>query len=292
MYELFFKEKYAWVERETPFSFAKHTTIGCGGRSEIAFYPQSVEQLLTLVRRLRADGVPFYTLGNGSNLLPSEGVIRKIVVCTKKMTYEPNESLFFPVGISSAKLLSHCRQMQKSGCEFLEGIPCTLGGALFMNAGVSGRYIAEIVRSVTVYAEGKVQTLSVADCGYAYKRSVFMQNDAVILGATLDLIDSDAKTIDGLRNGYRKKRARLPKGKSMGCVFKNPDGQVAGKLIEGAGLKGLRVGGAKISELHANFILNDRGASVSDIRALIGIVKRAVYAQYRVRLEEEIRYIT
>ncbi len=292
MCELFFKEKYAWVEKETPFFFSRHSSIGCGGQSRIAFYPKSVEELLTLAQYLRADGAPFYTVGNCTNVLPDEGVIDRAIVCTKKMQCSSNGETFFPVGISSGKLLNLCKQMQKSGCEFLEGIPCTLGGALFMNAGVSGRYIADLVHSVTAYVDGRVQTFSLSDCHYAYKKSVFMENNAVILGAHLALTDSDAQTIDALRRSYRKKRAHLPKGKSMGCVFKNPEGEIAGKLIEGAGLKGLRVGGAKVSELHANFILNDKGASVSDIRALIGIIKRAVYAQYKIRLEEEIRYLT
>ncbi len=292
MCELFFKEKYAWLEQETPFSFSKRSSIGCGGVSSVAFYPKTVEEMLTLVRKLQADGVGFYTVGNLTNVLPSEGKIQKAVICTKKMQGAQTDGLFFPAGISSAKLLARCKELQKSGGEFLEGIPCTLGGALFMNAGVSGRYISEIVESVTVYRAGKVEVLPVDECGYAYKKSVFMKGDAVILGAKLLLKDSDTQTIENLRAEYKKKRSHLPKGKSMGCVFKNPEGKVAGKLIEGAGLKGLRVGGAKVSELHANFILNDKNATASDIRALIGIIKQAVFAQYRVRLEEEIQYLT
>ncbi|MBP3433868.1 MAG: hypothetical protein J6K50_01205, partial [Clostridia bacterium] len=172
-----------------------------------------------------------------------------------------------------------------------EGIPCTLGGALYMNAGVGGAYIGDIVESVTVLRSGQILTLPKAECGYAYKKSVFMQNDDLIVGAALRLTEASETEIEERTAYYAAKRAHLPKGKSMGCVFKNPEGLVAGKLVEGAGLKGFRVGGARVSEKHANFILNDKNATSAQIRSLIGIVKNAVFAQYKIRLEEEIRYL-
>ena len=183
------------------------------------------------------------------------------------------------------------KNMKKSGAEFLAGVPCTLGGALYMNAGAAGVYISEIVESVTVLRGEDIVTLPVTECGYAYKTSVFMQNNDVILGAKLRLADSDTEKVEKEINRFLERRAHLPKGKSMGCVFKNPDGIAAGKLIENAGLKGLRVGGAKVSEEHANFIINDHRATSGQIRMLIGIVKNAVFAQYRIRLKEEIRYL-
>ncbi len=292
MSEFFLGEEYARWERVTPFSFSAHSSIGCGGRSNVGFYPKNEEELLAIAQCLQKDNVPFYTLGNLTNVLPNEGKIKKAVVCTKKMREKREDTMFFSAGISSAKLLAYCKENGKSGAEFLEGIPCTLGGALFMNAGVSGRYIAELVKSVRVYHAGKVYELSVQECKYAYKKSVFMETDCVILGATLSFVDSDKERVQAETIGYRKRRAHLPKGKSMGCVFKNPEGLIAGKLIEGARMKGFRVGGAKVSETHANFILNDKGCTASDIRTLIEVIKRAVYAQYQVRLEEEIQYLT
>ncbi len=290
MQQLFFKEKYTHFDRETPFDFSSHSSIGCGGKAEIVFYPNSVKELIGLLKNLDEDKIPFYIVGNLTNVLPSEGKINRAIVCTKKMRGVENG--FFPAGISSSKLLSVCERVGLSGAEFLEGIPCTLGGALFMNAGVGGRYIAEIVESVTVYQDGKVVVLPVSECGYSYKKSVFLDGNSVILGAKLTLVDADNEWIANERNRYKQRRAHLPKGKSMGCVFKNPDGYVAGKLIEGAGLKGLRIGGAKISETHGNFIINDRSATASDVRTLIDLIKKAVFAQYKIRLEEEIRYIT
>jgi UDP-N-acetylmuramate dehydrogenase len=118
-----------------------------------------------------------------------------------------------------------------------------------------------------------------------------MRNGWTILGAYLRLEQCSATEIEERLQYYTQRRGHLPKGKSMGCVFKNPDGVSAGKLIEGAGLKGLRIGGAVVSDIHANFILNDKGATSQQIKTLIGIIKNAVFAQYRIKLEEEIRYL-
>ncbi|MBR2023164.1 MAG: UDP-N-acetylmuramate dehydrogenase, partial [Clostridia bacterium] len=199
--------------------------------------------------------------------------------------------IFAQAGVSSAKLLRFCEHVCKTGAEFLEGIPCTIGGALYMNAGVAGAYIGDIVRFVKVYYRGKVSILSVEDCKYAYKSSVFMQDDFLILGAKLSLLDATKTEILEKKATYKARRAHLPKGKSMGCVFKNPQGISAGKWIEGAGLKGLRIGGAKISEEHANFIINENNATTADVKQLISVIKNAVRIQYGVELQEEIRYL-
>jgi len=291
LYELFFNEKYQGFDRETPFDFSRRSSIGCGGKAALAFYPKTVEELAFLARELSMDGIPFYTLGNLTNVLPCEGAIDKAIVCTRKMRLETNESRFFSVGVSATALLALCQRQGLSGAEFLAGIPCTLGGALYMNAGVSGRYIAEIVDSVRVLYRGKITTLSQQDCRFSYKKSVFMDEDCVLLGATLRLVDSTQSQIRENVETYQRRRAHLPKGKSMGCVFKNPKGFSAGALIERTGLKGLRIGGAKISEEHANFIINDKNATAREITSLITMIKNAVYAQYGILLEEEIRYL-
>ena len=160
-----------------------------------------------------------------------------------------------------------------------------------MNAGAGGVYINEIVESVLVYQKGKTRILSVRDCVYSYKHSIFMENGMVVLGAALRLTNATDKEIAEKENFFKARRAHLPKGKSMGCVFKNPAGYSAGELIEKSGLKGLRVGGAVVSDEHANFIINDGGASAEDIKALITIIQSAVLSQYKIQLEEEIRYI-
>lgn len=287
------KYDYEDFEIEKPFDFTRHSTIGCGGCAKIAFYPHSEAELKDLVSRLKEDGKQWITVGNLSNVLPPDEGTEKIVICTKKMTaLEIKEDrAYVEAGITSGALLRALKQAGLSGAEFLIGIPCTLGGALYMNAGAGGKYIAELVESVRVYRGSETLTLPVRACDYSYKHSAFMQTDDVILGAALRLEKSEKVTIAEREKAWLQRRVRLPKGKSMGCVFKNPQGLAAGELIDKAGLKGLRIGGAKVSEEHANFIVNDKMATAKEIGILIKLIKNAVLAQYGVLLEEEIRYL-
>lgn len=285
-------KKNAFWERfglTQPFSLSQNSTIGCGGIAQTAFYPTTLVDTIELLSALHEKGIPFYVVGCMSNVLPSDEYSNRVFVCTKKLT--GIEDNFYLSGMTGAKLLTHCKNARLGGLEFLEGIPCTLGGALFMNAGVQGAYIGDLVESVTIWQNKRVYTLTQSECAYAYKSSVFMQNDSVILGAKLRLGKSDLPKIESELAKYRCRRAHLPKGKSMGCVFKNPQGEYAGKLIEGAGLKGYTLGGACISEVHANFIINKANATAKEIKSLITLIKNAVYAQYKILLEEEIRYL-
>ena len=280
-------------EKEIPFSFRNHATIGCGGTAREGYFPLTEQDLTDLTVSLIQSKTPYVVLGNLSNVLPSDGVMDKVVICTKKFqTYAFDDTgIYVSAGLSVGTLLRACEEQGRTGAEFLVGIPCTLGGAIYMNAGVADAYIAELVQYVKVLYKGKVLTLNANECRYGYKNSVFMQDDFVILGAKLKLDYADVNVIRDKKTLYKTRRKHLPKGRSMGCVFKNPQGQIAGKLIEGAGLKGLRVGGAKVSEEHANFIINDGCATSAHIRELIGIMKGAVEKQYDVQLQEEIRYI-
>lgn len=280
-------------EKEIPFSFRNHATIGCGGSARIGYYPASENDLTELVTLLNETKTPYVVVGNMSNVLPPDGFTDKAVVCTKKCReYVFDETgVYVSAGLSTGALLRACEQQAQTGLEFLEGIPCTLGGALYMNAGVSGGYIAERVQYVKALYKGKTLLLGVNDCQYAYKSSVFMQEDFLVLGAKLKLDTASTQEIRQKRDVYKARRKHLPKGKSMGCVFKNPQGQVAGRLIEGAGLKGLRIGGAKVAEEHANFIINEGCATSAHVRELIGIMRGAVEKQYGILLQEEIRYL-
>lgn len=284
---------YEAFPQEIPFSFSKHSTIGCGGNANRAFYPKNATQLTNLLAKLQEDKIPYQVLGCGSNVLPSDEDFDGVVVSTKDVNAMllTENGVFAYAGVTSAALLRFCKMNLYTGVEFLQGIPCTLGGALFMNAGVSGAYIADVVQNVLVYRNGKTRLLSKSECGYAYKKSVFMENGDVIIGAALSLMRADEAEIEAKEKFYALRRAHLPKGKSMGCVFKNPDGAFAGDLIERSGLKGLKIGGARVSAQHANFIINENGATSQDIETLIKMIKNAVFAQYGVRLEEEIRRI-
>lgn len=280
------------VFHEAPFSFAAHSAIGCGGAARAAFYPPDSDRLLFLVDKFRREGVPFVVLGNLSDVLPSDGGYDGAVILTTRMRETVfGDTAFAQAGVTAKAFLDECVRRGKTGAEFLAGIPCTIGGATFMNAGAGGKYIADILESALVYREGKIRTVPKEECGFSYKRSAFMQDGSVILGASFRLEDADGKAAEGKIAEALRARRGQPKGRTMGCVFKNPPGDFAGRLIDRAGLKGLRVGGAVISEEHANFIVNVKGATSADVRALINLAKNAVFAQYGVELEEEIRYI-
>lgn len=285
--------EYSAFAFQAPFDFSKHSTIGCGGMAEIAFYPRSVAETVDLVKKLDRDGVSYRVLGNLSNVLPTDKTSERAVIRLKELREitKTQTGVFAYAGASMGTLLTACKNYGKSGVEFLIGIPCTLGGALYMNAGVRGYYIGDIVESVYVLRDGETRLIPVSECGYAYKKSVFMQNNDIILGASLRLKDGTKAEIEERERAFVARRAHLPKGRSMGCVFKNPVGVFAGELIERSGLKGMRIGGAKISEIHGNFILNEDGATSAEIKDLIMLIKNAVFAQYGVRLEEEIRYL-
>ena len=278
------------IVTEKPFDYAKYATIGCGGKARLAYYPRSEKQICELLGQLSEKPL---ILGNLSNVLPPDEDMDGVIISTKKMTgiHREDNLVYTEAGVTSGRLLQYLTQAGLSGVEFLAGIPCTIGGILYMNGGAGGQYISDYVESVRIYRGGQVLNLSVLDCQYAYKQSVFMQTDDVVIGGNLRLKPSNCNTVKTEIKRWLSKRAHLPKGKSMGCVFKNPQGYTAGKLIEDAGLKGLRIGGAKVSEQHANFILNDRGATSGDIRALITRIKEEVWRRYAIRLEEEIRYL-
>ena len=284
---------YSDFTMETPFDLARHSSIGCGGVADVVFYPKSVDETAKLIYKLQSDGIGYFIVGNMTNVLPIDGRYEKAIVCLKNLNgIVVGEDTFAYAGVTCGALLRACKGAGKSGVEFLKGIPCTLGGALFMNAGVRGAYMDGVVKSVLVLRQGEKRILSAKDCAFAYKTSAFMQTGDVILGATLRLKNADVEEIAEKEETYLERRAHLPKGRSMGCVFKNPKGAIAGDLIEKSGLKGLRVGGAVVSTEHANFIINDKSATSKDVVALITLIKNAVYAQYGVKLEEEIRYLT
>ena len=272
------------------YDFAKGSTIGVGGKG-YAVFPRSFTELIDVVDGCRARGIPYRVLGNLSNVLPPEHDEKTVYILTKRLTgLTMGEHPLAYAGVSAGELLRACKQHGKLGAEFLAGIPCSIGGAAYMNAGVAGKYFSDIVRSVIVYEDGCLRTYPKEECGYAYKRSRFMSG-GVILGVVLELKDGSPQAVQEEITRQLQRRAHLPKGRSMGCVFKNPEGLVAGKLIEGAGLKGFRIGGAVVSNQHGNFIINDQNATVQDVRALIAKVKEAVYQKYAIRLIEEIEYL-
>ncbi len=287
-----FVQKYEkFAPYEAPYSYAKYATIGCGGYAKIAFFPERVDSLIALLRALDDEGEDYTVLGALSNVLPPDGESDGIVVSTKRLhgvTFE--DGAFALAGTTAGGFLTACKRAKKTGGEFLTGIPCTIGGAAYMNAGAAGVYLDEILSDVLVYEDGALQKIPKAKCEYAYKHSVFMERKATIVGAYFRLEEGTDEEIEARLLYFNERRKHLPRGRSMGCVFKNPKGAFAGELIERAGLKGKRVGGAFVSTEHANFILNEGGNS-SDVKRLIDEIKKRVFDKLGIVLEEEIRYL-
>ncbi len=284
------QEECAGIACEMPFSFPPRCSIGCGGIARAAFFPANIAEMLFLSEFFTREGVKFAVLGNMTNVLPPDGVYEGALIFTDRLkSIGFGRTVFATAGVRAKALLDACEREGRTGAEFLAGIPCSVGGAAFMNAGAGGRYFSDIAESVLVCRSGRIRVLSREECGYGYKKSAFMEDGSIVLGTSFALDRADGKTVKKKRAEYLAARASLPKGRSMGCVFKNPPEAPAGKLIEGAGMKGLRLGGAVVSEKHANFILNTGGATSSEIKALISVVKNAVFSQYGIALEEEIR---
>ncbi len=274
---------------EREFSFSKHTTIGCGGTAEAALSPVSAEQLFQAISFLRREGIAYCFLGAGANVLPAEGRFQGVVIRFHRLDslFCCGTRLYVGGGAGLCALLSLAQENELGGFEPLIGIPATAGGATAMNAGIPVRHMGDLVEKVVAVGEDGIRILNNRECDFAEKDSVFLRGIAVA-GVVLRGVRSRREKISQELCFYRSKRTVLPKGKSMGCVFVNPEGLSAGRLIDECGLKGRRRGGAFVSFEHANFIIND-GGTAGEIAQLISDVKEEVLKQTGIALREEIR---
>ena len=278
------------------FNFAANTTYGCGGIAKAALYPRSEMEGALAFSRLLKSGKRFCVLGGGSNVLAQDGFYDGYVLstsCIKSLSARVSgEDVVLNVscGVKVAEVLAFCLKEGYSGLEFLAGIPASMGGVLYMNAGAGGEYIESRVLSVRLSDGEKIRVLSREECDFTYKHSTMRDINCLILGAELALKHTSAKIVAANIKKRLSERGVLPRGKSCGCVFENYCGVSAGRLIEDAGLKGAHMGSAFISEKHANFIINEGKAS-SDVYALIQQAKREVYNKFGITLREEVCYI-
>lgn len=265
------------------------TTMRCGGRIAVIYEPETKEQLQDLINRLDS----FIVLGGGSNMIFPDSITGTAVIRLGKefggIGLEGNE-LWAGASASTAGLLKYCINNALTGLEFLAGIPGTVGGALFMNAGTADKGIMDAVHTVDYIDKAGLHTVSKTEVSCGYRAGGFLPG-AVITGVRLDTDRSTAEEVRSQTDAYLKKRSGQPKGSSSGSVFRNPPGAAAGYLIDQAGMKGYRIGGAKVSEIHANFIINDAGASTEDVKSLIKAVKERVKERFGVELQEEVRIV-
>ena len=270
---------------------AAHTTIGVGGSAVCHFTPDTVEALVATVRLCRHLNYPYLLLGGGSNLLCSDDGFPGLIISTqglREIIYDKRR-VRAEAGTPLPLLLDTTRHLGNSSLDFLAGIPGTLGGAIAMNAGIPEQSISDMVEEVAVLDENsKVQVLTRTECQFGYRQSKILKERLPVLWGCLRF---NGKLYDH-SEVLAKRRATQPLDlPSAGCVFKNPPGKSAGLLIEKAGLKGLIVGKAKVSEKHANFVVNLGGATNAEIRKLIDIVRQKVYKSFHLWLELEIEVL-
>ncbi len=285
------KNQFPHLGLEPAFSFARHTSIGTGGSALVAAYPTCAEEGAALLTYLKQEKIPYYPLGAGANVLPPDGSFEGVILrfSRVKSLYADKTTVYAGAGVTGGALLKFAHNKSLGGIEWLTGIPTTVGGGVCMNAGVQEGHFGSVVKKVLAIEGGKPFILSQEDCRFGVKNSVFM-NGIVIFGAYFTLRNTSKEEIERKRCYFMGKRAHLPKGKSMGCTFLNFNGESAGAIIERCGCKGLCVGGAHVSNEHANFIINNGGTS-SDVSSLIALVKRRVYEREGILLHEEIRRI-
>ncbi len=284
------------VLREEPMS--RHTTFRIGGPVRRLARPAGPEELAALLELAEAEGWPTLVIGNGSNLLAADEGLDLLVIHTghlDRLERLGGAGIRAGAGVSLARLALFAQKQSLGGLAFAHGIPGSLGGAVCMNAGAYGGEMSQVVRAVTAWFPGEGTVRLECDAlEFGYRRSVFSRRSGVALEAELALEPGDGQAIraemeDLSRRRREKQPLELP---SAGSVFKRPEGRFAGALIEGCGLKGLRVGGAQVSEKHAGFVVNTGSATCADVLELIGHIQERVLEETGVALEPEIRILS
>ena len=271
---------------------AKYSSFRTGGKAANIIFPESTEEFVTALRENPGAAV----LGNLSNTLVLDGGIDGTVIITTKLNSVSvnGNTVTAAAGASLTSVAVAARDASLAGCEFLYGIPGTVGGGVFMNAGAYGGEIADIIENAVVFTpDGKVATLSKDDLDLGYRTSQLQSTRYILLSAAFSLQSGNKEVISSAMDDLMNRRMTTqPLDKpSCGSTFKRPAGNFAGKLISDCGLKGMSVGGAQVSEKHAGFIVNSGGATSRDILDLVQLVKKTVFEKTGVLLEEEIRII-
>ena len=289
-----YKELEALAEVEENIPLSKMTTLRIGGVARYVVYPENTLSLQGVMNKLNQNHIPYKVIGKGSNLLcsdePFDGVIIRLdrYLCN---AYFDNEHLVAEAGCSIIALSYEAMKNELSGLEFASGIPGTVGGVTFMNAGAYKSSMADVIDSVSVYHDGKIEWIQNADCGFSYRTSIFQKHpDWIILAVKMTLQKGDQKEIRELMDSRRERRMNSqPLDKhSAGSIFRNPEEIPAWKLIEGAGFRGKRIGDAVVSEKHVNFIVNENHASAKDFITLVTDVQKAVKDKYDIDLYMEV----
>lgn len=280
----------------TDVSMKQHTTFRTGGNADYFVTVQSEENLTGLIGYLRAEKLPYYILGNGSNVLFADEGYHGVVLKTSKFDNIEVSGTVLRVGagviLARAAHVAHKKSL--TGMEFAAGIPGTVGGAVVMNAGAYGSEIKDIITGAKAVNEaGTVIFLSKEELRLDYRHSIVSERELIITEAVFELAYGDSGQIEAkMKELARRRTEKQPlEYPSAGSTFKRPKGYFAGKLIEDAGMKGFSIGGAQVSEKHSGFVINRGNATTRDILTLIKRVQEAVYDKFGVMLEMEVKVV-
>lgn len=274
---------------------SRHTTFKIGGNADAYIKVNNLSKLSAILKECNTSGIDYMIVGNGSNLLVGDDGIRGVVIRLdgdfRKITLVDETTVYCGAGATLASLCKFALKCGLSGLEFAWGIPGTVGGAVFMNAGAYGGEMKNIVHSVShMSPEGEIGRIEKEDLKFGYRTSVYRSNNMIITGVTLKLTkgiqrDIREKMDEYMRSRNEKQPLEYP---SAGSVFKRPQGSFAGTLIEQCGLKGKTCGGAQVSDKHAGFIINKSNASANDVKELIGEIQKTVLEKTGTKLECEL----
>ncbi len=272
----------------------KHTSLGVGGNAEYFAYIDTLYGLNKLLALAKEYRVPFKVIGNGTNILVADGGFEGLIISLKGLNdvFFARDFVKVMAGATIDKLSKFCIDHKLSGMEALSGIPATVGGAVVMNAGAFGNNISDHVVSVQTLCGGKIKTYDKNECKFGYRKSRFLGSKEVVVSATFSFRESAREVICASVKNYAEIRKSIqPLGRSCGSVFKNPKDKTAGYLIDLAGLKGQKIGGASISTVHGNFIMNEGKATANDVFLLINYIKDKIKKEFGITLTEEVELI-
>ena len=277
----------------------EYSTFRIGGKADLVLFPTTTEQFTLQLAMLAQSGLKYKVVGNGSNVLFSDEGYRGVLVFTTEMKQYrfDNDSLYAQSGASLARVCNDACKQGFEGFSFGCGIPGTVGGGVYMNAGAYGGQISDVLLSSECYdtANNRAFALDAAAHEFSYRHSIFAEHpEYIVLSSRFALSRGNADEImQRVREQLQSRREKQPlEYPSAGSYFKRPDGYFAAKLIDDCGLKGLRVGGAEVSVKHAGFIINTGNATYSDVLSLEEKIKEKVYSDFGVSLEREVRVIT
>lgn len=276
---------------------AEHTTFRIGGPVKYLVEPENAQQLTQVLRMLQAEEVPYFILGNGSNLLVSDegydGVVVKIGPAMSRIQVEGTR-ITADAGALMSQVARAALKHGLTGLEFASGIPGTLGGGIVMNAGAYGGELSQVVRQVTVLTgQGDIRVLDNASMDFGYRHSIVKEEQWIVTEIVMELQNGDKTQIQAtMEDLAARRRDKQPlEYPSAGSTFKRPEGYFAGELIMKAGLRGYQVGGARVSDKHCGFVVNMGGATAKDVHAVITDVQDKVREVFGVELEPEVIFL-